>query len=167
MFFSTSSFVLRCRDFQHNYFHPIPLFLSSSLALCLSFSLCPSFLDSLWKVTTMVCQQVAGPFSQFTWLRWLPRRRQSSEMIRRLLQYPCRNPPTCRKSPKQPRRNCKVTYNKTPRAGPHGGLRRTCALSTLGRGLDRSWRISGSLVGTYELQHRSASKTHGRQSILL
>ena len=154
MLFSTSSSVLWCRDFQHNYFHPIPLFLSSS------------FMDSLWKVTKMVCQQVAGPFSQFTWFRWLPHRRQSSEMIQRLLQCLCRNPLTCRKSPEQPRRKCKVTYDKTPRAAPLGGLRRTCALLTLGRGLDRSWRMSVFLVGTYELRHRSASKTHGRQSIL-
>lgn len=77
MLFSISSSVLRCRDFQQSYFHPIPLSLSPSLPLFLDLS--ASLMDSLWKMMTVVCQQAAGPFSQFTWLRWLPRRRQSSE----------------------------------------------------------------------------------------
>ena len=164
MLFSISSSVLQCRDFQHGYFHPIPLSLSPSLPLFLDLS--ASLMDSLWKMMTMVCQQAAGPFSQFTWLRWLPRRRQSSEMTWQLVPYPCRNPPTCLEHPEQPGRKRKVTYNKTAHAAPRGGLGWTRALATLGRGLDRSGSTSVSPVGSRERRHGSASKAHCRWSVL-
>lgn len=162
MLFSTPSSVLRCRDFQHHYFHPIPLFLSPSL----SFSLLPlSRIHSgrwwQWSASKSLVHFHSLP----GWGDFLAGERAQKWSDGCSSIHAGIGPHVARVL-NGLEGKCKVTYDKTPRAAPRGGLRWMCSLLALGRGRDRSWSISVSPVGSYQLRHRSASKTHCKQSIL-